>query len=238
MKGKIRPTDEVAVRELEARQIRLRVHILNLCTYSRRAALTLRGSENLLGASPPSQSRPEPWHALRHQFLPACPHARLPKAALFCAHTSLWSSPTLHQRSTGVLAPGSMRNKLHCWCERGLLSSDPVPSPPYLSHQEMKFQKGFIILTIVYQNLHFLVLLIAVQLPSCVRLFATPWTTTRRASLSLTISRSLPKFKFIASVMPSSCLFLWCLLFFLPSIFPSIRVFSNEVSVFIRWPKY
>ena len=60
MKGKIRPTDEVAVRELEARQIRLRVHILNLCTYPRRAALTLRGGENLLGASPPSQSRPEP----------------------------------------------------------------------------------------------------------------------------------------------------------------------------------
>ena len=64
-----------------------------------------------------------------------------------------------------------------------------------------------------------------------------PWTTAHQASLSLTISWSLPKFMFIASVMPSSYLILWCPLLLLPSIFSSIRDFSNE-SVCIRWPKY
>ena len=58
------------------------------------------------------------------------------------------------------------------------------------------------------------------------------------ASLSLTISQSLPKFMFIASVMPSSDIRLWHPLLFLPSIFPSIRDFSNESTVHIRWPEY
>ena len=66
----------------------------------------------------------------------------------------------------------------------------------------------------------------------------TPWTAARQASLSFTISRSLPKFTFIASVISSSHLNLWCPLLLLPSIFPSIRDFSNESSVHIRWPKY
>jgi len=61
---------------------------------------------------------------------------------------------------------------------------------------------------------------------------------THQASLSLTISRSLPKFMSIASVMRSSHLTLWCLLLLLPSIFPSIKDFSNESAVHIRWPKY
>ena len=77
-----------------------------------------------------------------------------------------------------------------------------------------------------------------VQLPSPVRLFATPQTTARLASLSLTISWSLPKFMCIALVMPSNHLILWCPLLLLPSIFPSIRDFSNESAVHIRWPKY
>ena len=74
-----------------------------------------------------------------------------------------------------------------------------------------------------------------VQSPSCVWLFATPWTEAGQASLSLTISWNLPKF--IASVMPSSHLMLWCPLL-LPSIFPSIRDFSNESSIRIKWPKW
>ena len=65
-----------------------------------------------------------------------------------------------------------------------------------------------------------------------------PMTAACQASLSLTIPRSLPKFMFIASVMPSSYLILWCPLLLLPSIFSSIRDFSNESSVHIRWPKY
>ena len=79
---------------------------------------------------------------------------------------------------------------------------------------------------------------VVVQLPSRVRLFLTPWTATCQASLSPTISRSLPKFMFIASVMPSSHLILSHPLLLLPSIFPSIRDFSNESFVCIRWLKY
>ena len=79
---------------------------------------------------------------------------------------------------------------------------------------------------------------VVVQLPSCVPLFLTPWTTTRQASLSLSISWSLPKFMFIASVMPSSHLILSRPLLLLPSIFPGIRDFSNELFVCIRWLKY
>ena len=79
---------------------------------------------------------------------------------------------------------------------------------------------------------------LSVQLPSCVQLFATPWTGVCQASLSLTISQSLPKFLFIEMVMPSDHLILCCPLLLLPSIFPSIRVFSNELVLHIRWPKY
>ena len=73
---------------------------------------------------------------------------------------------------------------------------------------------------------------------SRVQLFATPWTTAHQASLSITNSRSPPKPMFIESVMPSSHLVLCHPLLFLPSIFPSIRVFSNESACRIRWPKY
>ena len=73
---------------------------------------------------------------------------------------------------------------------------------------------------------------------SLVWLFLIPWTTARQASLSSTISWSLLKFMSIESVMLSNHLFLCCLLLLLPSIFPSIRVFSKESTLHIRWPKY
>ena len=76
----------------------------------------------------------------------------------------------------------------------------------------------------------------SVQLLSLVRLFMTPWTAARQASLSITNSRSLPKFMSIESVMPSNHFILCCPLL-LPSIFPSIRVFSNESALRMRWPK-
>ena len=79
---------------------------------------------------------------------------------------------------------------------------------------------------------------IVVQLLSCVQLFATPWTAACQASLSFTISQSLPKPMSIESVMPSNHLILYCPLLLPPSIFPSIRVFSNESALHIRWPKY
>ena len=79
---------------------------------------------------------------------------------------------------------------------------------------------------------------VVVQSPSCVWLFVTPWTAAHQASLSLTISWSLPKFMSIVSVMQSSHLILWHPLLLLPSIFPRIWDFSNEFAVHIKWPKY
>ena len=76
------------------------------------------------------------------------------------------------------------------------------------------------------------------QSHSCVWLFAAPWTAARQASLSITNSWSLLKLMSIKSVMPSNHLILCHLLLLLPSIFPSIRVFSSESILRIRWPKY
>ena len=77
----------------------------------------------------------------------------------------------------------------------------------------------------------------SVQSLSRVRLFGTPWTVALQASLSITNSRSLPELMSIESVMPSNHLIL-CHPLLLPSIFPSIRVFSSELVLRIRWPKY
>ena len=78
----------------------------------------------------------------------------------------------------------------------------------------------------------------SVQLLSRVRLFATPWTAARQASLSITNSRSSLIFTSIESVMPSSHLILCRPLLLLPPIPPSIRVFSSESALCMRWPKY
>ena len=78
----------------------------------------------------------------------------------------------------------------------------------------------------------------SVQSLSHAQLFETPWTTAHQASLSITNSQSLPKFISIESVMPSNHLILCHPLFLPPSVFPSIRVFSNESALCIRRPKY
>ena len=78
----------------------------------------------------------------------------------------------------------------------------------------------------------------SVQLLSRVRLFVTPWTAACQVSLSITNSRSLLKLMSIESVIPSNHLILRCPLLLLPAIFPSIRVFSNESVLGIRWLKY
>ena len=78
----------------------------------------------------------------------------------------------------------------------------------------------------------------SVQLLSHVRLFVTPQTAAPQAFLSTINSQSLLKLMSIESVMPSKHLILWCLLLPPPSIFPSMRVFSNESVLCIRWPKY
>ena len=79
--------------------------------------------------------------------------------------------------------------------------------------------------------------MVVVQSPSHVRLFVTTWTAARQASLSFTISWSFTKFMSIESVMPSNRLILCRPLLLLPSIFPSIKVFSSESALHISWPK-
>ena len=79
---------------------------------------------------------------------------------------------------------------------------------------------------------------VIVQALSRFQFSATPWTEARQASLSFTIPGDMLKFMFIELVMLSNHFILCCSLFLLPSIFPSIRVFSNESALRIRWPKY
>ena len=79
---------------------------------------------------------------------------------------------------------------------------------------------------------------VVVQSLSCVQLFVIPWTAALQTSLTFTISWSLLKLTSIELVMPSNHLILCHLLLLLPSIFPSIRIFSSELALHIRWPKY
>ena len=78
----------------------------------------------------------------------------------------------------------------------------------------------------------------SVQLLSHVQLFPNTWTAAHQFSLSITNSRCLLKLMSIQSVMPSNCLILYCPLLLLPSILPKTRIFSNELALCIRWPKY
>ena len=87
-------------------------------------------------------------------------------------------------------------------------------------------------------SLSFFACISSVQSLSRVWLFATPWTAAHQASLSITSSQSLLKLMSIESVMPSSHLILCHLLLLLPSVFPSIKVFSNQSVLHIRWPEY
>ena len=90
----------------------------------------------------------------------------------------------------------------------------------------------------VIQRISFLFQFSSVQSLSHVLLFVTPWTEARQASLSITNSQSLLKLMLLELVIWSSQLILCCPLLFPPSIFPSIRVFSNESALHTRWPKY
>jgi len=91
---------------------------------------------------------------------------------------------------------------------------------------------------ILYLILYVIVQFSSIQSLSCFRLFATPWIAAHKASLSITNSRSSLKLMFIKSLMPSSHLILCHLLHLLPPIPPNIRVFSNESTLHMRWPKY
>ena len=102
------------------------------------------------------------------------------------------------------------------------------------SYAETKEGIGLFLRKCKWNNLQFS----SVQSLSRVQLFATPWIAACRASLSITNSRSSPRLTSIESVMPSSHLILCRPLLLLPSIPPSIRVFSNESTLRMRWPKY
>ena len=112
-----------------------------------------------------------------------------------------------------------------------LPSSHTTVAEPALS----TFLCVFCCLSLLY---NFCFLFCSVQSLSHVRLFATPWTAACQASLSITTSQSLLKLISIESVMPSNHLILCCPLLLLPSVFPSIRVFSNKSGLHIRWSKY
>ena len=99
------------------------------------------------------------------------------------------------------------------------------PTPHFIAHLN-------ILSTCLGSVTYFIVVLFSRQVVSAK--FATPWTAASQASLFLTISWRLLKFMSIESMMPSSHLILYCHLLLLPSVFPSIRVFSNESAVFIR----
>ena len=103
-----------------------------------------------------------------------------------------------------------------------------------LSHIRIRFQQKNIKLLFLIPSSFGCV----VQSLHCVQLFATPWTATCQASLSFTISWRLLKLMSIESVMPCNHLILCRPLLLLPSVFPSIRVFSSELALHIRWPKY
>ena len=90
----------------------------------------------------------------------------------------------------------------------------------------------------MHAHVHTALVFVVFQLLSCVRLFATPWTRACQAHLSFSISKSLLKFMSIESVMLPNHLILCCPLLILPSIFPSIRAFSNESAVNFKWSKY
>ena len=125
-----------------------------------------------------------------------------------------------------------------------------IPSPPYASSPNLQcaivlqsvdtgYAKGISLSSLAlppaFGKLHVICCCHSVV---NVQLFDTPWTTVHQASLSFTISQSLLKLMSINSMMPSNHLILCCLLLLLPSIFPSIRVFSNKLALRIKWPKY
>ena len=121
---------------------------------------------------------------------------------------------------------------------QGYCSGLPFSSPGDLTILQGKNSYLILFLALVgrfFTTKHYLS---SVQLLSCVQLFTTPWTAACRASLSITNSWSLIKLMSIKSVMPSNNLILCYLLLLPASIFPRIKIFSNESVLHIRWPKY
>ena len=133
------------------------------------------------------------------------------------------------------------REGFDCWVGKSLWSRKQQPAPVFLPEKfhGQRSQEGYSPwgCRVRHDWAAEYTLFSSVQLLSRVQFFATPWTTARQTSLSITNSRSLPRLMLIKSVMPSNHLILCRPLLLLPSIFSSIRVFSNESPLCIRWPK-
>ena len=121
---------------------------------------------------------------------------------------------------------------------KGRGTRDQIANTCWIIKKAREFQKNIYFCFIDYAKASDCIPISSVQSLSLVRLFVTPLTAAHQASLSITNCQSLPKFMSIESVMPSNHLILYHPLLLLPSIFPSIRVFSNESALHIRWPKY
>ena len=144
--------------------------------------------------------------------------------------------------NTAGRVPGSLRESVagflafrpkHCWCQwEKEFSLEQSPVRLGVDPGVMALEPGFSAFLSFYKQCH-----LSVQSLSHVQLFATSWTAACQASLSINNSQSLLKLMSIESVIPSNHLVL-CHPLLLPSIFPSIRVFSKESVLCIRWPKY
>ena len=113
-----------------------------------------------------------------------------------------------------------------------------IPKSDWLQFFQPKMEKLYTVSTNNTRSWLWLRSVQLVQSLGCFRLFAMPWTAVCQASLSIISCQSLPKFMSIASVMPSNHLILCHPLLLLPSIVPSIKVFSDMSALRIRWPKY
>ena len=155
-------------------------------------------------------------------------------------HPALLQSTNIHQASHALSQPSSIfhvpvppKRHWHCLKLRPSPSISRAYSTSISGHPSSIAHHPALSTHSVFYSI-----VDVVQSPSHFQLFVAPWTEACQVSLSLTISQSVPKFVLIVSVMLSSHLILWCPLLLLPSIFPSIRDFSNELSVHIGWPKY
>ena len=157
-----------------------------------------------------------------------------------------WWFPSILMGYEGIHSPLAILWPMYPQCRDTKLGSGLQSLPCYCRHNH-RSRKGWIVNHTcpptphthpyhvhTHTHTHFS----SVQSLSRVWLFATSWTAAHQASLFITNSQSLLKLMSIGSVMPSNHLILCCPLFLLPSIFPSIRVFSNESVLHIRWPKY
>ena len=167
---------------------------------------------------------PSTWHAITQWILQA--HGFMLFRSLFQGH------PRIH----------TWRPSLNSWSNQHF-----CPSPTAWGCSQLPCSTWFVITafitvwhihTYIHTHTYTYTCIHISQSLSCIQFFETPWTAACQASPSVTVSRSLLKLMSIESVMPPNHLILYCYLFLLPSIFPSSRIFSNELALGIRWPNY